>query len=75
MNENIIKIDSVRFYWSKKSNFKIFVPNLEIKKGEKFTTKNLTIKRPGDGISPMQLFKVIGKIAKRNFSEDELIKL
>ena len=35
MNENIIKIDSVRFYWSKKSNFKIFVPNLEIKKGEK----------------------------------------
>ena len=35
MDENIIKIDSVRFYWSKKSNFKIFVPNLEIKKGEK----------------------------------------
>ena len=35
MNESIIKIDSVRFYWSKKSNFKIFVPNLEIKKGEK----------------------------------------
>ena len=35
MNESIIKIDTVRFYWSKKSNFKIFVPNLEIKKGEK----------------------------------------
>ena len=35
MDECIIKIDSVRFYWSKKSNFKIFVPNLEIKKGEK----------------------------------------
>ena len=35
MNENIIKIDSVRFYWSKKSNFKIFIQNLEIKKGEK----------------------------------------
>ena len=35
MDENIIKIDSIRFYWSKKSNFKIFVPNLEIKKGEK----------------------------------------
>ena len=35
MDESIIKIDSVRFYWSKKSNFKIFVPNLEIKKGEK----------------------------------------
>jgi putative ABC transport system ATP-binding protein len=35
LNENIIKIDSVRFYWSKKSNFKIFIQNLEIKKGEK----------------------------------------
>ena len=35
MDESIIKIDSVRFYWSKKSNFKIFVPYLEIKKGEK----------------------------------------
>ena len=35
MDESIINNDSVRFYWSKKSNFKIFVPNLEIKKGEK----------------------------------------
>ena len=35
MDENIIKIDSVRFHWSKKSSFKIFVPNLEINKGEK----------------------------------------
>ena len=35
MDENIIKIDSVRFYWSKKSSFKRFVPNFEINKGEK----------------------------------------
>ena len=35
MDENIIKIDSVRFHWSKKSSFKIFVPNFEINKGEK----------------------------------------
>lgn len=35
MNESIIKIESLNFYWSKKSNFKIFVPSLEIKKGEK----------------------------------------
>ena len=47
----------------------------KIKKGEKFTSKNLTIKRPGNGISPMKLFKVIGKIAKRRFLDDELIKL
>ena len=37
--------------------------------------KNLAVKRPGNGISSMKLFKVIGKIAKRDFSEDELIKL
>ena len=46
-----------------------------IKRGEKFTNKNLGIKRPGNGISPMKLFKVIGKKAKKNFIQDELIKL
>ena len=46
-----------------------------IKKGEKFSKKNLTVKRPGNGISPMKLFQVIGKIAKKNFTEDELIKI
>ena len=64
---------------SERKNIKIartsIVASKEIKKGEKFTVKNLTIKRPGNGISPMKLFKVIGKIAKRRFSEDELIKL
>ena len=47
----------------------------DIKKGEKFTSRNLGIKRPGHGISPMKFFRVIGKIAKKNFSQDELIKL
>ena len=64
---------------SERKNIKIartsIVASKEIKKGEKFTIKNLTIKSPGNGISPMKLFKVIGKIAKRKFSEDELIKL
>jgi N,N'-diacetyllegionaminate synthase len=47
----------------------------EIKKGEKFSKKNLTIKRPGTGISPMKFYKIIGKTALKNFSEDEIIKL
>ena len=46
-----------------------------IKKGEKFTENNLAVKRPGDGISPMKLFQVVGKIAKKNFVRDELIKI
>jgi len=64
---------------SEKKNMKIartsIVALKEIKKGEVFTDKNLAIKRPGIGISPMKLYKVVGKIAKKKFLEDELIKL
>ena len=35
MNAETISIDSVRFYWSKENDFKIFVPELNIKKGER----------------------------------------
>ncbi|MCK5541282.1 MAG: N-acetylneuraminate synthase [Desulfobacterales bacterium] len=41
--------------------------------GEKFTAKNLTAKRPGNGISPMKWDEVVGKIAGKSYSEDELI--
>ena len=46
-----------------------------IKKGEKFSSKNICVKRPGNGISPMQWEKVIGNKAKKKFEKDELIKL
>ena len=46
-----------------------------IYKGEKFTRNNLTMKRPGNGISPMELPMVLGKVAKKNFLKDDLIKL
>ena len=46
-----------------------------IKKGELFSEDNITVKRPGSGISPMKWFDVIGKTAKRDFEEDELIEL
>lgn len=47
----------------------------DIKKGELFSEKNLTTKRPGSGINPMKWNEVIGKEAKRDFKEDELIEL
>lgn len=54
---------------------KSIVANSEIKKGEVFTEKNITVKRPGNGISPMKWNEVIGKTAIKDFSEDELIEL
>ncbi len=47
----------------------------DIKKGELFSETNLTVKRPGNGITPMRWDDVIGKMAKRDFVEDELIEL
>ena len=35
MNEEIICLDSLRFYWSKKSDFKIHVPKFIVEQGEK----------------------------------------
>ncbi|MBT0875939.1 N-acetylneuraminate synthase family protein, partial [Campylobacter coli] len=46
-----------------------------IKKGDLFTESNLGIKRPGNGISPMEWDNIIGKIATRDFDIDELIVL
>ena len=54
---------------------KSIVASTNIKKGDIFTPENLTVKRPGTGISPMQWDEVIGKEAKRDFQEDDLIEL
>ena len=54
---------------------KSIVAARDIKKGELLTEKNLTVKRPGSGISPMRWEEVLGLKAKRDFAEDELIEL
>lgn len=52
---------------------KSIVAKTEIRKGEIFTEENLTAKRPGSGISPMQWNDVIGLRADRDYEQDELI--
>ena len=54
---------------------KSIVASRDIKKGEIFSEDNLTVKRPGTGLSPMRWEEVIGQVAKRDFSEEELIEL
>lgn len=45
-----------------------------ISKGELLTEQNITTKRPGNGISPMRWFEVLGTPASRNYEKDELIE-
>ncbi|AJC91241.1 N-acetylneuraminate synthase [Campylobacter subantarcticus] len=52
---------------------KSLVAKKAIKKGEYFSEENLTTKRPGNGICAMNYDRYLGKIAQRNYSEDELI--
>ena len=54
---------------------KSIVAKRMIKAGEELTEENITVKRPGSGISPMKWFEVIGTKAVRDFQEDELIEL
>ena len=52
---------------------KSIVARKSIKKGELFTEKNITIKRPGIGISPMKWDSIIDKVAKRDYQIDDLL--
>ncbi len=54
---------------------KSLVAFTRIEKGEQFTKKNITAKRPGNGISPMRFDEIIGKYASREFGPDELIEI
>lgn len=45
-----------------------------INAGELFSEDNLTVKRPGVGISPLYYWDMLGTPAKHRFSSDEIIK-
>lgn len=53
---------------------KSIVAAVPIQKGERYTEQNLTVKRPGTGISPMKWHEMIGKTAPRPYEKDEMIE-
>ena len=59
--KNKITSDEQKFQISKK----IDSSKTRIKKGEKFSRKNITNKRPDNGISASKWFKVLNKVAKK----------
>ncbi len=62
---------------SEKPNIEIarksIVASSDVQSGEVFTENNLTIKRPGNGISPMRWDEIVGTVASKDYKEDELI--
>ena len=52
---------------------KSLVAARDIRQGELFTAENLTVKRPGTGISPLYYWKWLGKVAERAYQRDEVI--
>jgi len=52
---------------------KSIVVKQDIKKDDLLTDKNITVKRPGNGMSPMKWDNIIGTIAVKNYKIDDLI--
>ena len=52
---------------------KSIVASQDIEKGEVLTERNITVKRPGDGISPMKWDSVIGSVAVKSYNSDDFI--
>lgn len=52
---------------------KSIVAASSIKIGEVFNEKNLTVKRPALGLSPMKWNELIGKLAQKDYKADDLI--
>ena len=44
---------------------KSIVAKIDISKGDKFTYKNLTLKRPSTGLAPIKIFNLLGKNPKK----------
>lgn len=70
-----VKAPSASEFENIKAIRKSLVARKTIFRGDLFTSENLTTKRPGIGISPMEISKVLGKAATRDYAIDEIIDM
>jgi sialic acid synthase SpsE len=54
---------------------KSVVAAANIEPGQLFSESNLTAKRPGDGISAMRYWELLGRPANRSYNQDDKIEL
>jgi len=69
-----VKRPSPREIQIKKQARKFLVANRTIRKGERFTSANLGLKRSGGGISAAKWDLYLGKKARRNYQPDDTIR-
>jgi N-acetylneuraminate synthase len=68
---SIVKCPSISEAKNRVAARKSLVALRDIKRGDEINADNLTAKRPGDGVSPMQYWEWMGKISNKDFSQDE----
>jgi N-acetylneuraminate synthase len=68
-----VKVPTVSEVKNKNIARKSLIASKVICKGEKFTEENISIKRPGGGIDPINYWDMIGTVAVKNYDKDELL--
>jgi sialic acid synthase SpsE len=70
----ILKLNDLSEEQSARENARrSIVADGKINKGELFTLSNITVKRPGNGISPQYIDNIIGRRASKDYYDDDLI--
>jgi sialic acid synthase SpsE len=68
-NQAALEMETLRSVFTKS-----FVTKIDLPKGTKLRKEHLTLKKPGTGIQPKEIEKILGKIVNRNIKANELIK-
>ncbi|WP_078555818.1 N-acetylneuraminate synthase [Bacillus alkalicellulosilyticus] len=71
---NTIKFPTASEVKNKEVVRKSLVANTNISKGEILTPDNIAVKRPGNGISPMRYWEIVGTTSDRDYQEGDLIQ-